>query len=304
MSKGSVTYVKLGLFAGLFALMAGSVPVSAVEQTSTTTTPTESILLSPASKKYDLRAGETKTDSLRVVNDGAVAFDFAVYARPYFVDESYEPDFTTKAQNADAYRWVSFEKTSFRLEPNEHVEVQYSIRVPSNATPGGHYGVIFVETQPGADSEGGSVVRKKRLGSIMYATVDGAIMTSGSSLGVDVPFLQFNAPLKISERIRNSGNTHFDVASKVVVSDLFGGVKYKTDTTSTVLPDRTKRVVNDWAQPSWIGVYKVAHTSSFLDNKQSSTHYVLLVPLWVYMTLGLLIGARILYAVAARKKKR
>ena len=296
--------MQLGLFAGLLACMSLTTPAFAAEQTSSTATPTESILLSPASKKYELNAGDTKTDSLRVVNDGAVAFDFAVYARPYYVDESYQADFTSKAQNADAYRWVSFEKTSFHLEPNEHVEVQYSVRVPSNATPGGHYGVIFVETQPGPDSASGSVVRKKRLGSIMYATVDGNITTSGKSLGVDVPFFQFSAPLRISERVRNSGNTHFDVQTNVKVTDIFGGVKYIVKSDSTILPDRTKRVVSDWADPSWIGLYKVTHTSSFLDTKHTSSHYVLLVPIWVYLTVGLLIGARTLYAVASRKKRR
>lgn len=299
-----IARMRTGLIVGLFACLAIPSVAAAAEQTQTATTATESILLSPASKRYELKAGATTQDKLRVVNDGQVGYDFTVYTRPYSVnDESYVPDFTATAQNADAYKWVTFEKTSYRLEPGAFVEVPYSVRVPANATPGGHYGVIFAETQPSADNSGGSVVRKKRVGSILYATIDGDITTAGKSQGLSVPFFQFNAPLKISERVTNSGNTDFVVSSDVRITDLFGGVKHVAQRESTVLPSTTRQIVNDWQSPSWIGLYKVSHSSKFLDSKTSSTSYVLLVPIWVYLTLGLLIGARILYAVVKRKKK-
>lgn len=296
--------MQLGLMVGLTAF--SLIPVDAVSAVDTTSTETrtESILMSPASKRYDLKTSEAKTDKLRVVNDGQVAYDFAVYARPYSVnDESYVPDFTADAQNADAYKWVSFEKTSYRLEPGAFVEIPYTINVPAGATPGGHYGVVFAETQPGADQGGQSVVRKKRVGSIIYATVDGDVKTSGKALGVQVPFLQFKAPLRISERVSNAGNTDFIVKTNVEVADIFGGVKYRGQRDSSVLPSTTRNIISDWQDPSWIGLYKVTHSSDFLDTKNSSEHYVLLIPIWVYVTLGILIGARVLYGAARRRKK-
>lgn len=294
--------MQLGLMVGLAVFSLVPLPVSAVDDSQRANT--ESILMSPASKRYDVKAGESLTDTLRVVNDGQVAYDFSVYARPYSVnDESYVPDFTAEAQNADAYKWVNFEKTSFRLEPGAFVEVEYTIRVPANATPGGHYGVLFAETQPSSDQAGQSVVRKKRVGSILYATVDGNVTQSGKSLGITIPFLQYNAPLAVSERVSNSGNTDFIVKTNVEVADIFGGVKYRGQRESAVLPSTTRNVVSNWQSPSWIGLYKVTYSSNFLDTKQSSTHFVLLVPVWVYVTLVALIGARVLYVVAQRRKK-
>lgn len=294
--------MQLGLMVGLavFSL----VPTASVFAAEQTTTPTESILMSPASKRYELKTGEVKSDKLRIVNDGQIAYDFTMYARPYSVnDESYVPNFTAEGQNADAYKWVSFEKTSYRLEPGAFVEVPYTLRVPANATPGGHYGVLFAETQPGDDQNGQSVVRKKRVGSILYATVDGDVTTSGKSLGANVPFFQFKSPLAISERISNGGNTDFVVKTNVEITDIFGGLKYKGSRDATVLPATTRNVVSNWQDPSWLGLYKVSYDSSFLDSKQSSVHYVLLVPIWVYIVLVVLIGARVLYAVARRRKK-
>ncbi len=296
--------VQLGLLGGLFAFTLSIAPVQAA-QAETRTNATESILLSPTSKHYDLKAGASKNDKLLVVNDGQKSFNFAVYARPYSVNnELYVPDFTSTSQNADLYKWVSFDKTSFRLEPGQSVEVPYTLRVPASAAPGGHYGVIFAETQPSGDANTGSVVRKKRVGAIMYATVDGDVKLDGKSLGVNVPFFQLKVPLAISERINNTGNTDFAVTTTTEVTDVFGGVKHRSQKESSVLPGTTRQIVSDWQSPAWIGLYKVAHNSKFLDASKTSINYVLFVPLWVYLTLVLAIGARILYAVVHRKKKK
>ncbi len=294
--------MQLGLLGGLAAFSLS--PISVASAAEDTSSKTESILISPASKKYELKAGEAHDDKLRVVNDGQLAYDFTLYSRPYSVnDESYVPDFTADAQNADAYKWVRFQATSFRLEPGAFIEVPYTIRVPANATPGGHYGVIFAETQPGSDVGGQSVVRKKRVGSIIYATVDGDVSLSGKSLGTSIPFFQTKTPLQISERVSNSGNTDFLVKANVVVSDLFGGVKYRGVRESNVLPSTTRNIVSNWQDPSWIGFYRVTYDSEFLDTKQSSVHYVLFVPVWVYLVLVMLIVGRVGYALVRRKKK-
>jgi hypothetical protein len=301
MSKGRLR-AQLGLLVGLFAFSSAPLPVLAAESTSQPQT--ESILLSPTNKRYELVAGSTKSDSFKITNDGKSEYTFVVYARPYSVNnEDYTADFDSSFKNADAYKWVQFEQPSYQIKPGQTIDVAYTIRVPANATPGGHYGVLFAETQPQeSTTEGTAILRKKRVGAILYATVKGDVTTSGSFVGPDVPLLQFSSPLTIAQRVKNSGNTEFEVSHSVVVSDVFGGVKYRTDKRQFVLPDTTRRLVNDWASPSWIGLYKVEQQADFLDTKKSSVNYVLIVPVWVYLMLGLLIGGRVLYAVARRKR--
>lgn len=291
--------IQAGLLIGL--LVSSLLPVSAFAADRGETI-RESITLSPVSKRYEIKAGASKTDSLKVINDGRVAYDFVVYTRPYSVnDESYVPDFTSDAQNADAYRWVQFEKSSYHLEAGQSVEVKYTVRVPETATPGGHYGVLFAETQPEQTNEGNAVIRKKRVGSILYATVDGDVTRSGKLLSTSVPFLQIKPPLTANLRVANSGNTDFSVKSTMTISDVFGGKKFNSEREVAVLPSTTRKISMEWPGVSWIGLYKVEMTTSFLDNRHESTHYVLQVPLWVYALLILLIGTRILYAVARRK---
>jgi hypothetical protein len=294
--------VRQGLLAGLFAVIFSSQAAFATPVA--TDISQESILLSPVSVHYKLKAGDTKTDTINIINDGKKSFDFIVYARPYTViNESYEPNFTSKSQNADAYRWVQFDKPSYHIEPGKTVEVRFTIRVPSNATPGGHYGVLFAETQPNDQVSGNAVKRTKRLGAIMYATVSGNVTTSGTLKGFSVPFFQTKPPLTTSQRVSNEGNTDFAAHTTLKIYDAFGGLKYETQKDYTVLPSTTRKVEIDWANASWLGFYKVSQTTSFLDTNKSSTHYVLLVPVWIYLAAVLIIGARIAYAVTRRRKK-
>lgn len=292
--------MQLGLIAGLTAFsLVSSVPAYAAEPTDTIV---ESIVLSPVSKHYDMAAGSSTSDTFKVINDGKVAYDFVVYARPYSVsDESYQPDFVSKPQNADAYKWVQFDKPSYHIEPGQTIDVLYTVRVPKGSTPGGHYGVLFAETQPSGETQGNVVKRTKRVGAILYMTVKGDIRTAGSLQGVDVPFFQFNRPLTTAQRVKNTGNVDFTAKTSMKVYDLFGGQKFTTTREYPVLPSTIRRAAVEWPDASWLGLYRVELTTSFLDTKSSSTHYVLLVPVWVYLTLGLLIGARVLYAVAHRR---
>lgn len=296
--------IKLGLLAGLVGVLLIPQTTLAVDDSSTEPA-TESILLSPSFKRYSLDAGETKQDSFDVVNSGQSAFSFVVYARPYSVSNvSYEPDFVTGSKNADAYKWVQFDQPSYEIKPGQTVEVKYTLRVPANATPGGHYGVLFAETQPTGTTEGTAIVRKKRVGSILYATVKGNVTTSGKQIGVDVPFFQFSAPLKIRNTVDNAGNTDFTVSSSVRVSDVLGTLKYKSDKEVAVLPGQPREINNDWQNPAWIGLYKVEQVSKFLDSTKSSSNYVLIVPAWVYLTLVVLIVGRLLYALQTRRRKK
>jgi hypothetical protein len=302
-SKGRIFRVQLGLIAGLLACL--SIPTVAAFAASPSDAVIESIVMSPVSKHYEINAGASTSDTFKIINDGRVGYDFVVYARPYSVSsESYQPDFISKPQNADAYKWVQFDKPSYHIEPGQTIEVPYTVRVPKGSTPGGHYGVLFAETQPSGDTQGNVVKRTKRVGAILYMTVKGDVRTGGTLKSVDVPFFQFNRPLTTAQRVKNNGNVDFTATTNMGVYDIFGGEKFKTAREYPVLPSTTRRAAVEWPNASWIGFYRVELTTSFLDTKSSSTHYVLLVPLWVYLTLALLIGARVLYAVARRKKNK
>lgn len=262
----------------------------------------ESITLSPTSKHYQLKAGQTIRDELTVVNDGKTDYTFRVYADPYSVnDENYQPDFTSVHRNTLIPEWVAFEKDKHFIKAGETVKIPYSLSVPKNAAPGGHYGVLFAETQPAGDPVGNSIARKKRVGAIVYATIEGAYKVSGNVKEVIVGGLQFVAPLRATFRIENNGNTDFAATTKLLVTDVFGGKKYEASKQYQVLPVSTRKIIMDWSQAPSLGLFKVTATASILNKTEQKSTYVFMAPIWSYLMAGLGSLAAIIYFVQKRR---
>ncbi len=264
----------------------------------------ESIALSPASKSYTKSAGDTYRDSLTIINDGTVGYDFLMYGRPYSVqDSSYNPNFTETPSNADAYRWVQFDQTSYHLNAGQSAIVEYTVRIPASAAPGGHYGVLFAETQP-SNNSGDSVVRKKRVGTILYATIKGQYQTGGQVTGTSIPFFQNRPPLTASTNVKNTGNADFADTVTYIVSDIFGNQKFQTQKDYPVLPQTTRDIVLSWDSAPWFGLYKTSVRHAYLDKTASADGFVLIIPLWLMIVAGAVLIGGVLYASIQYRKKR
>lgn len=264
----------------------------------------ESITLSPVSRDYKVDAGKEINDELTIINDGKVPYDFIVYSRPYSVQsERYDPDFTKVSPNTDVYQWVRLPKAKYHIEPNQTIKVPYTIVVPSAAAPGGHYGVIFAETQPTSEASGNSVVRKKRVGTILYATVNGTYINKGDFISTEIPFWQVQPPMTSQVRLKNTGNSDFKDIIRYTVKDLFGNVKYDAVKSYPLLPQTTRKIDLTWNESPWFGLFRVEISQKFLDKEQVTTGYILMMPRFlpaIFILLVLIGGG---YALYRRRKK-
>ena len=264
--------------------------------------PREEITMSPAVTKLSGEVGQSKKGSFKVVNTGEVAFDYTVYARPYSVDtEAYNPNYSDTPERSNLYRWVQFDKTTGSLQPGQTDEINYSVLVPQSASPGGHYGVLFAETVP-AKSQKGVVVRTKRVGSVVRITVKGDVKRAGKISSIDVPWLQLKTPLEANARIENSGNVDFDASSTTLVETIFGREVFKSDNSHVVFPGKPRTISTEWDGASGIGLYKVSYSVSAVDDQQSATSYVLMLPRTLLLVMASLILAGGMYAAYRRRR--
>jgi hypothetical protein len=264
----------------------------------------ERITLSPSSTSLAVDAGQTVTGSMKVVNDGTVSYGFNVYARPYAVsNEAYDPDFTKQAANTGVYKWVQFNQTAYTIEPGQTIEVKYTLRVPADAAPGGHYGVLFAETNE-RGLEGTGVARKKRVGNLLYITVNGAYKTEGNLKEFILPFWQFKAPVVSSLRLQNTGNADFKTKVTTTAKSLFGQTKFTYMGDPIVLPGTTRLVEMKWEKAPAFGLFKVQQTAEFLGKKHEHSGYVLIAPRWFPITLVLILLAVGTYAIRQKRQSR
>jgi len=291
----------------LFAALAAIVTAVVLVVPAGADTPSESIAISPVDQHISAGVGETKTGTVTVINDGQVGYDARVYAQPYSVKgEQYEPTFTGQNGRADADTWLSFDHTSLHLDAGKSAEVTYTLHIPSAPAPGGHYAVIFAETQPAAGASG-SVVVRKRVGSLVYVTVtNGQLTREGRVDQTHIDGWQQTLPLTAWIRIENIGNTDFAATTTMTVRDVFGSVKYQADRTVNILPATIRRVDMPWDKAPWFGLVSVKIHATYLDQNYDYQQLVLIAPLWSLVLLVFIVLLLVWWAVYAgtRRAKR
>lgn len=289
------TFLSFGAFLAIALVSFAALPAAAASR--------ESITLSPVSKHYDLKAGQVADDNLKVVNDGTTAYSFIVYTRPYSVNNNdySQPNFSATPQRADAYSWIQFKQTKWHIEPGQTVTVHYKMRVPKAAASGGHYGVIFAETQP-SDSTDQSVARKKRVGSILYATVDGQLIQKGSLVSSAIDWYQSRPPLSASSTVKNSGNVDFNADVTMTVKDVFGNQKYSRHASYAVLPGTSRQLMMEWSNGASLGLFKVDMQTKFLDKSSTASSYVLMVPRWLLILVLVIVAGGTTYGLLRRRR--
>lgn len=106
-------------------------------------------------------------------------------------------------------------------------DLKITINVPTNAAPGGYYGIIrFTATPP--ELKGTGVSLSASLGALVLLKVNGVAkeeMTiksfSASSDGKD-GWLFESAPIKFAVRMSNTGNIHEQPVGQIAITDMFG----------------------------------------------------------------------------------
>jgi hypothetical protein len=263
----------------------------------------ESITLSPAVSRPTVNAGEQISGKLTIINDGQTDYQFLTYARPYSVSsENYDPNYTEVNERTEAYQWVQFSKTEADLVSGGNTEISYVVNVPKDASPGGHYAVLFAETQP-PKAVGSQVVRKKRVGSLIYITVNGNYKKSGSLANWGATFWQPKKPLAANLKIKNDGNVHFQVDSTVNFKNIFGKTRMQLNQQHLVLPGTTRKLPVTWERAPYIGIYKIDGSVKFLDKQQDlPTKWAVILPVPVLIAIGGIVVLAVLYKVIKMKK--
>ena len=106
--------------------------------------------INPQIFELDVFPGEKHLKKINLGNLSEVAMPILVRVTDFTVaEETGEMLFDESSQDPSfASRfWFEIEKPNFILEPKEKREVRFSINIPENAEPGGHYAVILFEPQ-------------------------------------------------------------------------------------------------------------------------------------------------------------
>ncbi len=193
------------------------------------------LTITPPLSKINMEPGESLATAIKVVNNNA--FPVTIYAKTVdfadngsggvkFLDDGNLPN-TPENQSIYLSQWITLSQDSQTLQPFQTATFSFSIDVPLNAQPGGHYAAILVGTNPPGETAKGTEIKvSSYLSSLILARVAGAIVEKGAIR----EFTFTNRVYQGGEgnfrvRFDNLGNVHLAPTGDIKIFDMFGKQK-------------------------------------------------------------------------------
>ncbi len=214
------------------------------------------VSVSPARYEMTADKGSTVYGEFSVTNQSDVDQVYAASIENFTAQgETGVPLFTKDSK--DIASWLSVDKKII-VARGEKKTVTFSLNVPENAEAGGHFGAIFLYSDPG-EGDGVNVSIGTKVGILILLKVNGDIKLGGdikdfsatSPEDVDLKAKTFftELPINLSYRFTNSGNDRVNPYGVISITNTFG---MKRETLSAnpnqgnVLPQSTRKFDLTW----------------------------------------------------------
>lgn len=224
--------------------------------------------IAPPVIELSVAPGKTTNGAIEVKNESEEPLDLEVYLQDweYLEGGSGEKLFSVPGTSPwSASSWISFYPQKLSLPAHGKAIVEYTIRLPAEAPPGGRYAVMFFESalaKTTPDKEGVSVLYTGRVGSLIEVHVAGTEQRAGEIAQVSVGEVSEDRPLKISFTFLNKGNIALRPKTVFNIIDdsgrYFGRGEFKP---LYVFPGRSGSAITEWKGALSPGNYTVVITA-------------------------------------------
>lgn len=230
------------------------------------------LIISPAVETLGVKKGEVYKGEVRLTHDFQEGKPIRLY--PYAISfiqdgETGNAKFIESEEidgREDASKWISFEEENYYLEFGDTISVSYTITVPDNATPGGHYvALIFSRSSEGISNDSG-VGLGQEIGDLLLMTVEGEYVDRGElvdfqvvDVGKDKEWYAKKSfeflPVYFSIRYKNTGTVHTHIGGNIFIhkGDLTKPIATLkvNETSGYTLPNSIRNYVENW-NSGWI----------------------------------------------------
>ncbi len=211
----------------------------------------QAISVGPGIIEMQADAGAITDSSFVVTNEESETLSFALTIQKFIPqgDEG-RTQFLPTTDTTGLPDWLFLDSSTITLRPGESKRVPVSLRVPNEATPGGHYAAIFL-TQTSLDTAAGQNVSAiPRIGVLVFTTVNGVVNERAVLKDVSVDQSVYaSLPVRFRLALENQGNVHVQPKVQVEIKNMFGNTVAKIDGNpegGRILPGSSRRFVFDW----------------------------------------------------------
>lgn len=274
----------------------------------------ESVTLSISPTLFDMSAmpGQNWQSALKIINVNP--FDLTVYVEVVNFapqgeggDGRFIPVFAEETEGSTLAEWISISREAVVIPREQSKEIPFSVAIPNDATPGGHFAAILVGTRPLVKSaEQSQLQTAQMVTSLFFARVDGDVIESGlvREFMTDGTYLS-KPEVDFLLRFENKGNVHLKPQGEIKIYNMWGeerGIIPINQSTNfgNVLPESIRKFTFTW-KGEWsisdIGRYTAVVTLGYgTDERQftSSKTVFWIIPFtlifWILIIAGTCIG--------------
>ena len=248
------------------------------------------ITLVPAMIEEAAEPGAVISQTLQVTNESDTERDFYVYKRnikgveaggvPIFAEEAEKTGF----EIAD---WLEFQTDPIKVPANTTLDFPLTIKVPENATPGSHFGGIFISAEPPKLREIGAGVGYE-VASIVSIRIKGDISDEARIRSFSTDKLFYSAKdVNFVAKVENQGNILIRPRGPVSITSMFGSepeIIMVNDSAAGVFPGSVRDFEFDWkSEGIGFGRYKAVLALGYDGEIGQKTIDATLV-FWVFPT--------------------
>ena len=264
-----------------------------------------------------LTPGESYEGVYRIYNEGQNDISVLIGISPFSYSADYKNVDLIRASSFNQIQeWIEIDKGPIGLKSGEIKTVPFRVNVPENARGGGQYFAFINRIDPNSEpsSQGGMISGVKQIGITVGTRVEGDDLAAcGKVIRQTVNFWQFSAPLVTSAVVENCGNVDFAAFGRIKIENaLFGGgLIYETPADKAVeirVFPNGESVVREqeinWDDAPSFGLFKVTQEVAIGDKAEVVVRTVLILPVWLLITFGIIVLLVVFAIVIERKMRR
>jgi len=279
-----------------------------------------SLTITPPFFELNVTQGDSWSSSIRVVNTNASMLSVHTIVMGFGAGDdqghgSFAPLSSLVGDEDALANWITISSSSINIPPNNAVDVPFSLSVPQNAGPGGHYAAILIGTGAPASQPGVSQVGvSSYISALIFVRVAGDIKESAQIQEFSTDKSSYETPdVHFKINVQNDGNVHVRPVGTIQIYNAFGKERGELSMNGTgnlgyVLPSSSREFDVEWqGQPSLldIGPYTAVLSLSYGENgaksvSQTIGFWVLPINQIVEVLLGVIAAASILVFILKR----
>jgi hypothetical protein len=240
---------------------------------------TAGVGIRPAIVEDKLEPNENRSYSVELKNLGPAEQTFYLSKRDIIgVEEGGSPIFANSDSELTGYElseWITLDRDSITIAAGQSQNINFTLKVPENAVPGGHFGAIVVSVEPPEMRTSGASIGYE-VANIISMRVAGDVLETAQIRQFSTKnFINSNVDVDFLVRVENEGNTLVKPIGPLEITNMFGkqvaNLQFNTSL-SGVFPKTTKNYEIKWQDDgTGFGRYEATLSAVYGDEGRKNT---------------------------------